>query len=91
MIITDYDLFSFCKITCNTCNISALLTAYSQSKATQINPPPLTPHQSTFAQTPSPSKRGGGGLNLDEGGGRSTDGGCKSETPSPKVYQKIPH
>ena len=43
----------FCKIICKTCNISALLTAYSQSKRNQINPLPSLP-PSAFAQTPYP-------------------------------------
>ena len=43
----------FCKIICKTCNISALLTAYSQSKRNQINPLPSLP-PSAFGQTPYP-------------------------------------
>ena len=38
LIITDYILYIFCKIICKIYNISALLTAYSQSKPTQVNP-----------------------------------------------------
>ena len=34
----DYNLHIFCVIICKTCNLSALLTAYSQSKTTQDNP-----------------------------------------------------
>ena len=61
----DYNLqIFFCKIICKTCNISALLTAYSQSKPNRNNPlptlpPPLCvclntlPHYLTFIPPPT--------------------------------------